>query len=174
MSSPYVGEIRAVGLDFAPDGWLFCQGQILSISLSDTLFTLIGTTYGGDGNTTFGIPDLQSRVPIHQGTLTGGGTYVIGQTGGLETVTINQNQYPQHNHTFAASSVAVGPVTTPTNNTVGASSKIYGGSKVVPATAMNSNMVSVAPGGSQSHNNIQPCLALNWIIALRGVFPSPR
>ncbi|MGD0735480.1 MAG: tail fiber protein [Terracidiphilus sp.] len=174
MSSPYVGEVRAVGFNFAPVGWLLCQGQIIPIAGYETLYNLIGTTYGGDGIQSFGLPNLQSRIPIHQGSLTGGSIYTIGQAGGQETVTVNANQYPQHTHTFSASSVSTGPVATPSNNTVGASSKIYADTTATPTTPMNPNMVSTAPGGSQPHNNLQPYLALNWIISLYGVFPSPR
>ena len=108
MSSPYVGEVRAVGFSFAPVGWALCQGQTIPISGNETLFTLIGTTYGGDGNATFGLPNLQSRTPIHQGTLTGGSLFGIGQMAGQETVTVGPNQYPQHNHPFSASSVSIG------------------------------------------------------------------
>ena len=172
MSSPYVGEVRAVGFSFAPVGWALCQGQTIPISGNETLFTLIGTTYGGDGNATFGLPNLQSRTPIHQGTLTGGSLFGIGQMAGQETVTVGPNQYPQHNHPFSASSVSIGLVGTPGNNTAGASSKIYGPPASTPTVSMNPNMVSTAPGGSQPHNNLQPYLALNWIISLYGVFPS--
>jgi microcystin-dependent protein len=174
MSSPYVGEIRAIGFDYAPEGWALCKGQIISIAQYETLYTLIGTTYGGDGNSTFGLPNLQGRTPIHQGTLIGGSNYGIGQMAGQETVTINASQYPQHNHSFSASSATQSGVATPGNNTVGAGSKIYGTPTTTPTTAMNSNMIGTAPGGSQPHSNMQPYLALNWIISLYGVFPSPR
>src|SRR5882762_11060093 len=98
MSQPYVGEIRMFGGTFAPAGWAFCAGALMAISENDTLFNLIGTTYGGDGQSTFALPDLRSRVPVHMGTLSGGGTYTIGQSGGEETVTLTVNQTPAHTH----------------------------------------------------------------------------
>jgi len=170
MSQPYVGEVRAVGFNFAPVGWQICNGQQIAISENSTLYNLIGTTYGGDGQQTFNLPNLQSRIPIHQGT-NAGTTYVIGETGGLETVTINANQYPQHTHPFMASGNS-GNLSTAGNNTVGAGSKIYGAATESPTTAMNASMVGTASGGNQPHNNLQPYLVLNWIIALYGVFPS--
>jgi len=169
MSSPYVGEVRLVGFNFAPVNWSICNGNILSISGNESLFNLIGTTYGGNGQTTFGLPNLQGRVPVHQGT-GGGATYVIGQLGGQEAVSISAANYPAHNHTLQASSTA-GASATPANNTVGSGSKIYAPPTDNPGTAMNAAMVSVSTGGNLPHNNVQPFLALNWIIALYGIFP---
>src|SRR5579859_1593935 len=103
MSDPYVGEIRMFGGNFAPAGWAFCAGQLMPISQNDTLFNLIGTTYGGDGQSTFGIPDLQGRIPLHMGTSTTGTSYQIGQAAGVEQVTLTQQQIPQHNHLLSAS-----------------------------------------------------------------------
>jgi len=167
MSTPFVGEVRLVGFNFAPAGWDFCAGQTLSIAQYETLFNLIGTTYGGDGQSTFELPDLQGRIPIHQGS-NGGITYVIGQTGGVENVTVGINQYPSHNHSLQGSSAPAG-VSNPTNATVGSGLKAY--SAAPPATPMNSAMLGIA-GGGQPHDNLQPFLALNWIISLFGVYPS--
>ena len=117
MAQPYVGEIRMFGGNFAPAGWMFCAGQLLPISENETLFQLIGTTYGGDGQSTLALPDLRGRVPVHQGTLTGGGgsgTYILAQTGGVESVTLTQNQIPIHTHTPMASNT--GASDNPANN----------------------------------------------------------
>jgi len=167
MSTAYVGEVRLVGFNFAPVGWALCNGQLISISQNTTLFNLIGTTYGGDGQSTFALPNLQGRVPIHQGS-SGGSNYAIGQTGGLETVTLNVSQYPSHNHALLSSSNS-GGVNNPANDTVGSGLKAY--SAAPPATPMNSAMLGIA-GGGQPHDNLQPFLALNWIISLFGVYPS--
>jgi microcystin-dependent protein len=170
MSTSFIGEVRAVGFNFAPVGWLMCQGQLVSIAENSALFQLIGTTYGGDGQSTFGLPNLQSRIPIHQGT-GGGATYVIGQAGGLEQVTIGANQYPQHTHSLQATSSTAGS-SAPANSVVGSGSKIYGGPTALPVTPLNASMVGPSNGGNGPHGNIQPYLVLNWIISLYGVFPS--
>jgi microcystin-dependent protein len=172
MSQPYVGEVRAVGFNFAPAGWAFCQGQLLPISDYETLFNLIGTIYGGDGQSTFGLPNLQGRIPIHQGTSSLGTTYVIGQLGGVESVTIASATYPQHTHTLFASSAA-GAVSNPANNAAGSGSKIYAAPADIPTIAMNAAMVGLSGGGGQPHDNLQPYLALNWIISLFGIYPTP-
>lgn len=169
MSTPYVGECRLVGFNFAPVDWSFCAGQLMAISQNETLFTLIGTTYGGDGQNTFALPDLRSRIPIHQGS-NGTTNYVIGQTGGVEQVTVLQSQYPAHTHTVLASNNSAGGSSTPGNNTVGAAQKIY--STEPPLTAMNQAMVGSYPGGNQPHENLQPFQVLNWIISLFGIFPT--
>jgi microcystin-dependent protein len=169
MSQPYVGEIRLVGFNFAPNGWNFCNGALLPISEFETLFNLIGTTYGGDGQQTFAVPDLQGRAPLHQGN-NGVSTYVIGEVAGVESVTINSSQYPQHTHSVLGSTNA-GSVATPANNVIGSGQKIF--TSVVPTNVMNSNMLSSYGGGSQPHENLQPYLVLNWIIAQFGVYPSP-
>ncbi|MGA2171175.1 MAG: tail fiber protein [Terracidiphilus sp.] len=169
MSQSYVGEVRLVGFNFAPVGWELCQGQQMAISENPTLFNLIGTTYGGNGETTFNLPNLQGTLPIHQGTGRGG-TYVIGQTGGAETVVLSVSQYPEHNHTLQASTTSTGGVNDPANLMVGGGSKVY--SNETPAAAMNAAMVGLSGGGSQPHENMQPYLVLNWIIALYGIYPS--
>lgn len=170
MSSPYIGEIRMFGGNFAPAGWAMCQGQLMPISQNDTLFNLIGTTYGGDGQETFGIPDCQGRVPVHMGTLAGGGTYQIGEKAGTETVTLNTNQIPQHNHAFLCSTDN-GLVTSPANNLLAANGQIKNFSPFPPTAAMNSNALTNV-GGSQPHENMMPYLCITFIISLFGIFPS--
>jgi microcystin-dependent protein len=167
MGQPYVGEVRLVGFNFAPQGWMTCQGQQIAISENTTLFQLVGTTYGGDGQQTFNLPDLQGRTPINMGS-NGSNNYVIGQKGGVETVTLTTNQIPAHTHNLQASSNAVS-VNTPTNNTVGANIKTY--SSAAPATAMNGSMIG-SSGGSLPHQNLQPYLVLNWVISMFGIFPT--
>jgi microcystin-dependent protein len=165
----YVGEVRLVGFNFAPYGWAFCQGQTLPISEYNALFNLIGTTYGGDGQQTFGLPNLQGRTPIGQGQLAGGSNYVIGQIGGVESVTIGGSQYPNHNH-FIQGSTSPGHLNAPGGNTVGGL-KIYA-SIPPPASAMSSSVLGPSAGGSLPHNNLQPFQVLNWVIALFGIYPS--
>lgn len=169
MSYNYVGEVRLVGFNFAPYGWAFCQGQLLPISEYSVLFNLIGTTYGGDGQQTFALPNLQGRTPVSQGQLLGGSNYVIGQIGGAENVTIGGNQYPSHNH-FIQGSTAGGHLNAPGNNTVGGL-KIYAATPP-PSIAMSSSVLGPAPGSSLPHNNLQPYQVLNWVIALFGIYPS--
>ena len=166
MSSPYVGECRLVGFNFAPVGWLMCQGQLVPISQNETLYNLIGTTYGGDGQSTFGIPDLRGRVPIHQG-----GTYVIGQNGGQENVTLNTQEIPSHTHTLIGSTsngnsnLAQGAVL------AACPTSVYKKTNVHVGAAMNQNAIT-SVGGNQAHNNLQPFLTMTWIISLYGVYPS--
>ena len=175
MGQPYVGEIRMFAGNFAPYGWALCNGASLAISNFDTLYNLIGTTYGGDGQQTFNLPNLQSRVPVHMGTSNSGGSYSIGQTGGVESVTLTTQQMPQHNHAlFAASAgetlkpsaATIPALATSTQTNFG----VYG-----PApTTTNLNPATIKnDGGSQPHSNIQPFLAFNFIISLYGVYPSP-
>ena len=169
MGQPFVGEIRMFAGPFVPLNWAFCDGTQLSISGNETLFQLIGTTYGGNGSSTFALPDLRSRVPVHQGSGS-----VIGQVDGQETVTLTSAQLPSHSHVLQSSSTA--PSSSPTGNlpagtvsTAGACD-IYGQST---ARLNHLNPASMLPdGGSQPHNNIQPYLTVNFIIALNGIFPS--
>ena len=168
MSQPFIGEVRLVGFTFPPIGWATCNGALQSIAQNSTLYNLIGTIYGGDGQQTFALPNLQSRIPIHQGS-NGISTYVIGQQGGVENVTVTLNQYPRHAHSLMASSA-----NTPTNLS---DSDVLGGgvtaySAGTPTVAMNNATIGLSGGGSQPHNNLQPYLVLNWIIALYGVYPS--
>lgn len=172
MSSPYIGEIRMFGGSFAPVGWALCQGQTIPISQNDTLFNLIGTTYGGDGQNTFDLPDLQGRVPVHQGQGPGiSQQYIIGQEAGVESVTVTTNQMPRHNHSFTGSS-SVADSASPAN-------AIY--AQAVSATPWYAGTVdsplaanSVQPqGGSQPHENMQPWLCVSFIISLYGIYPTP-
>ena len=167
MSQPFIGQLLLVGFNFAPAGWATCNGAIISIAENSTLFALIGTTYGGNGQTTYNLPDLRGRIPIHQGS-NGVSTYVIGQTGGVENVTITVNQYPSHTHSLQGSSTA-GSTSIPTNNVLGAVSAY---TTETPSIAMNNATIGFSGGGNQPHNNLQPYLALNWVISLFGVFPS--
>ena len=170
MSQPYIGEIRMFGGTYAPYGWSFCDGSLVSIGENSTLYNLIGTTYGGDGINTFALPNLLGRMPIHAGTGQGTQTYVLGQLGGLEQVSLITNQIPSHNHTLFAStdtanaSVATGNVlATPSGATPYAQQ---------PARAAM-DVASVAQaGGSVPHDNMMPFLCVNFIIALVGVYPS--
>jgi microcystin-dependent protein len=167
MSQPYVGEIRMFGGNFAPAGWMFCDGSLLPISEYETLFNLIGTTYGGDGQSTFALPDLRGRLPIHQG-----GGFTLAETGGAETVTLTINQIPSHTHPYLASTTP-GNANSPQNNlaangTVNISPYYDTSAK----TAMGANSIGNT-GGSQPHDNFQPYLCISFIISLFGVFPSP-
>jgi len=169
MSSPYIGEIRMFGGSFAPAGWAFCSGQLLAISENDTLFQLIGTTYGGDGQSTFALPDLRGCLPVHQGTQ-GGIPYIIGEKGGTETVTLTSAQTPSHTHAFIASTNQ-GTLDTPSGNVLAASNVV----SMYTGSAANSTLdpASMLPaGGSQPHDNMQPYLCVSFIISLFGIFPT--
>lgn len=171
MGEPFVGEIRMFGGNFAPAGWAFCQGQLMAIAENDTLFTLIGTTYGGDGQSTFGIPDLQGRAPMHAGQGPGiSQTYQLGEKAGVETVTLTTNQLPIHNHSFLAS-ISAPSSTDPTNQVIAQSSQIHMFTEDVTNKQMNPNALTQV-GGSQPHENIQPYLCISFIISLFGVFPT--
>jgi len=168
MSSPYIGEIRMFGGNFAPAGWAFCAGQLMPISQNDTLFNLIGTTYGGDGQETFGIPDVQGRVPLHQGTLNGI-TYQIGEKAGVEQVTLSTQQIPVHNHSVLANT-AIGQNPQPQDSILaqGSGMQIY----IADTPSQNTGMVLSPVGGSQPHENMMPFLAVSFIISLFGIFPT--
>ncbi|MCA1593449.1 MAG: tail fiber protein [Acidobacteria bacterium] len=170
MPEPYVGEIRMFGGNFAPVGWEFCQGQLLPISENETLFQLIGTTYGGDGQSTFALPNLASRVPIHMGTGRDGTTFTIGEQGGTESVTLTTQQIPVHNHALLASldNASASAVLNNVTGQVGAT-QIY---REAPPAALMAPQALGASGGSQPHENTQPFLCINFIISLFGVFPS--
>jgi microcystin-dependent protein len=168
MGTPYVGEIRMFGGNFAPAGWMFCEGQLLSIAENDVLFALIGTTYGGDGENTFALPDLRGRIPINQG-MTSSGTYTVGQGAGAEEVSLNVNQIPAHTHDLMGStSTATSP--DPANALPAqASRRIYG--SPTGLSEMASSAIQSA-GGNQAHSNMQPYLCVSFIISLFGIFPS--
>jgi microcystin-dependent protein len=164
MSEPYVGEIRMAGFNFVPADWLACNGQLLSISQYETLFTLIGTTYGGDGQTTFALPNLQGRIPMHQGS-----GFPVGQQAGEETVTLGLGQIPAHSHTLNAQS-AQGGQGSPVGN-VWAASPLDQFSSVSPVTTLSASALGYV-GGNQAHDNLPPFLVVNYIIAPFGVYPS--
>jgi len=164
MSQPYVGEIRMFGGNFAPSGWAICDGSLLSISEFEVLFVLIGTTYGGDGQSTFALPDLRSRVPLHQGA-----SFTIGQNGGAEAVTLTANQIPAHTHAAVASSGA-GSSHDPTGNIWANWTGSQYSDQTINASMSPSAITSA--GGSQPHDNMPPFLGLNFIISLFGIFPS--
>ena len=172
MGQPYVGEIRMFGGNFPPNGWMFCEGATLPISENEVLFQLIGTTYGGDGQETFNLPNLASRVPIHMGTGPSGVTYQIGEMAGTEQETLTVQQIPSHTHTAGAATT--GQVLSPngavlaTAQSTQSGVRIYGAS---PTVAMNAASITPA-GGSQPHENTQPFLCINYIISLFGIFPS--
>jgi microcystin-dependent protein len=170
MASPYIGEIRMFGGKFAPAGWSFCDGQLIPISENDALFTLIGTTYGGDGQETFALPNLQSRVPVHAGTGPSGVTYQLGELDGVESVTLTMNQIPAHSHAVLATK-DVGSTPQPQNNLVAQNASVQVYRAQAGNAAMNAQAVSNI-GGSQPHSNIQPFLCVNFIISLFGVFPT--
>jgi microcystin-dependent protein len=171
MAQPYVGEIRMFGGNFAPAGWMFCEGQLLPISENETLFQLIGTTYGGDGESTFALPNLQSRVPMHMGKGKDGVTYQLAEQAGTESVTLTTQQIPIHNHAFLGSSTAA-TLTSPKDSVVGTSAQVDYLTIATASVAMNANAITPA-GGSQPHENCQPFLCINFIISLFGIFPSP-
>jgi microcystin-dependent protein len=174
---PYVGEIRMFGGNFAPNGWMLCQGQSLPISEYEVLFNLIGTMYGGDGQSTFNLPDLQSRVPIHMGT-GGGGTYVQGEAAGVESVTLTTNQIPSHNHAVQVATGGGNQNVPAGNSILSTEAESVANRAPVYAAYAPINQVQLAAqtvgfsGGSQPHSNIQPILAINFIISLFGIFPT--
>ena len=166
MAQPYVGEIRMFAGNFAPAGWMFCEGQLLPISENETLFQLIGTTYGGDGESTFALPDLRGRIPIHQGN-----GFILAETGGVEEVTLTVPQIPAHSHPFLASTGG-GNLNTPSGNLVAESAAVKIYIEDTPIAQMSPLAVG-AVGGSQPHTNFQPYLCVDFIISLFGIFPSP-
>lgn len=175
MSDPYIGQIQPYGFNFAPRGWALCEGQILPISQNTALFSLLGTMYGGDGRTTFALPDLRGRVPIHFGQGPGLPNYTIGQKGGTPQVTLNVTQIPSHNHPGVLNGTTTGAdATNPTGAALaGAREDTYKGG-VTPNVAMAAGSVAVQnAGGGLPHDNMQPYLVVNWCIALQGVYP-PR
>lgn len=170
MSEPFLAEVRIVGFNFAPRGWAFCDGQILPINQNQSLYSLLGTTYGGDGRTTFALPDLRGRTPIHVGRSDGGEHHSEGSKTGEETHTLSANEMPQHDHRLKASN-AVGNRSNPSGSILARGpADIYG--PVAGATGDMAAGTVTNVGGSQAHNNMMPYLALNYCIALQGLFPS--
>jgi len=170
MSDPFIGEIRMFAGNFAPQGWAFCDGQLLAVSQNDALFSLLGTIYGGDGRTTFGLPDLRGRLPIHMGQGAGLSSRPIGQKSGQESVTVNTNELPTHTHTYQASKDIAGDPTG-TGGVLGESPSITLYRATTPNVPMNANAIT-AVGGSGSHTNLMPFLCVNFIVALFGIYPS--
>lgn len=166
MAQPYVGEIRMFAGNFAPAGWMFCEGQLLPISENETLFTLIGTTYGGDGQSTFALPDMRGRIPIHQGN-----GFILAETGGVEDITLTISQIPAHTHPLLAST-DFGQEANPEGKVFARTATVDAYLMDDPATNMNAALVSPV-GGSQPHSNMQPYLCVSFIISLFGIFPSP-
>ena len=173
MSEPFLAEIRIVGFNFAPRRYAFCDGQILPINQNQSLYSLLGTTYGGDGRTSFALPDLRGRTPIHFGS-SNGGSHRQGQKAGEETHTLSAAEMPQHNHQ-AKVSADLGTSANPLNNLWAQVTNTVGNLYADPGAVAPSNEMSsplVNAGGGQAHNNMQPYLALNFCIALSGLFPS--
>lgn len=165
MAQPYVGEIRMFAGNFAPAGWMFCQGDLLPISEYETLFQLIGTTYGGDGQSTFQLPDLRGRLPLHQGS-----GYILSETGGSEQVTLTLAQIPAHRHTLRASADPAA-FRSPFNHVAGRTAAESYASEFTPQPLAPEAMSVV--GGNQPHSNLQPALCVHFIISIYGIFPSP-
>ena len=170
MSNPFVGEIRMFAGSFAPAGWAFCSGQLLPISENETLFQLIGTTYGGDGQSTFALPDLRGRIPMHQGS-----SNIIGEMAGVESVTLTVQQIPIHSHPVICSS-SVGNQDVPTNNIFASSTDqvYFTPTAGLPINAAMRNNAITGTGGSQPHENMAPFLVISFIISLFGIFPPPN
>jgi len=178
MAESFVGEIRMVGFNFAPQGWATCDGQLMAIADNDALFALIGTTYGGDGQQTFGLPDLRGRAPVHQGQGAGLSNYTMGEFGGVEQVTILTGQLPAHAHGLTVNCVSgSGNANTPVGNVWAKNGGLQGilNSSLTNNATMRGDAVSLASApasGGQPHDNIQPSLAVNFVISLFGIFPS--
>lgn len=173
MSEPFLAEVRIVGFNFAPRGWAFCDGQILPISQNQSLYSLLGTTYGGDGRTSFALPDLRGRTPLHVGS-SNGTIHLLGQKGGEETHTLNTAEMASHDHAFVATNTAVNQPA-PTGNLPGQVPATVDNVYSSGSDALDANFASAAianAGGGQAHNNMMPVLTLNFCIALQGLFPS--
>jgi microcystin-dependent protein len=164
MAQPYIGEIRMFAGNFAPAGWMFCEGQLLPISENETLFNLIGTTYGGDGQSTFALPDLRGRIPIHQGN-----GFTLAETGGTEEVVLTVQQIPAHTHPLLATT-AVGTAASPQGSVLASSGSSNAYRPGPSAVALSAQTVG-SVGGSQPHTNFQPYLCVDFIISLFGIFP---
>jgi microcystin-dependent protein len=171
MGQPFIGEIRIFAGNFAPAGWMFCDGSVLAIAENDTLFNLIGTTYGGDGQQTFALPDLRGRIPIHFGIGVGLSARVLAESSGAEAVTLDANRLPAHTHGWRASSAQAQPTAGPVGSvTASAGSTLLYGSGA-PTSAFAPQAV-LPVGGSQPHQNLAPYLCVNFIISLFGIYPS--
>lgn len=164
MAEPFLGEIRLMSFNYAPQGWALCNGQFLAINQNQALFALLGTTYGGNGQTTFALPDLRGRVPVHLGS-----GHTLGERAGAEAVTLAVNQLPSHTHRVNAKAAATGGVATPNGNYLGGGNNVYG-TQGTPTTLSAATVGNT--GGSQAHTNLQPYLTISFCIALQGIFPS--
>jgi microcystin-dependent protein len=171
MGQPFIGEIRMFGGNYAPAGWAFCDGGQLAIAENDTLYSLIGTTYGGDGVNTFNLPDLRGRVPVHQGKNQFGTSYILGQQAGVESVTLTTQSMPQHTHALSATTNS-GSQSNPGGNILANSQGLPPYIQESADGNLNANMLSPA-GGSQPHENRQPYAGIAFIIALYGIYPQP-
>lgn len=173
MSTPFLGEVRLFGFDFAPIGWRACDGSLLGIAENEALFTLLGTTYGGDGQSTFGLPDLRGQVPLHHGSGPGLTPRTIGERGGSERVTLTVDQLGAHGHGFTATTTSAGSKTPSTSVMLGsvANDRLYTTAPDGSPHAM-SQASTLPAGGSQSHDNLMPTLAVQFCIAVEGIFPS--
>lgn len=179
MAEPFIGEIRMVGFNYAPEGWALCNGQPMPISQYQALYSLLGNTYGGDGNTIFNLPDLRGRVPVHAGVAPGQNPYMLGEKTGSEQVTLTLNEIPQHSHTLnvhnqpANQTDPSGNIPSVVNDGSGRTPTTYPAySNAAPTGAMSDKAIGLT-GGSQAHSNLQPLLVVNFIIALVGIYP-PR
>ncbi|MDO3383023.1 phage tail protein [Gilvimarinus algae] len=173
MSEPFLAEVRMVGFNFAPRGWAFCDGQILPINQNQSLYSLLGTTYGGDGRTSFALPDLRGRTPIHVGRADSGTEHRLGNKSGEETHTLSVPELPEHRHIAmgAAAESTVSSVSSPGVNVMGLTgNNIYGPDAGAPVSLKSDTIAHV--GGSQAHDNMMPYLAVNFCIAIQGLFPS--
>ena len=166
MSEPFLSEIKIVSFGFAPKGWALCNGQLLPINQNQALFSLLGTTYGGDGRVNFGLPNLQGMTPISMGN-----GFTLGQLGGEQAHTLSISEIPSHNHLVNASSATTGGTANPANAYLGGGTGVYDGGQNLSLTSLSPSEVTIV-GGSQPHQNMQPFLALNFCIALQGIFPS--
>ncbi|RIK44075.1 MAG: phage tail protein [Chloroflexi bacterium] len=171
MANPYIGEIRMFAGTFPPEGWMFCEGQLLSIVEYQELFQLIGTTYGGDGQRTFGLPDLRGRLPIHHGPGLGLPTYVIGEMGGVEEITLTEAQISSHTHGLQASTAAATSASPEGNTWAAGQFNTY---VAAPASVGLATAAVSSAGEGQPHTNMQPYLCINFIISLFGVYPAPN
>jgi microcystin-dependent protein len=166
MAEPFLAEIRLMSFTFPPKGWALCNGQLLQINQNQALFSLLGTTFGGDGRVTFALPDLQSRTPIHAGN-----GFTLGERGGEQAHTLSINELPMHSHVLNASSSATGGTASPNGNYLGGGNNVYANAGAL-TTLSAATVTSV--GGGQAHQNMQPFLTLSFCIALQGIFPSPN
>jgi len=171
MSEPFLAEVRLMGFNFAPRGWAFCDGQILPINQNQSLYSLLGTTYGGDGRTSFALPDLRGRTPIHTGRSNGGQDHRLGQKSGEETHTLSSNEMPQHDHLAMASRDNANQPNS-SNNVLAAAANLYAPASASPTRQPLQSATVTHVGGGQAHENMQPYLAVNFCIALQGLFPS--